>query len=142
MANMPGGSIWRLPIRGLSASTSRREPICFGHQTFANSNQSFNTSLYGARPSVGTPLTENLGVSWNYSIYNQGLSLDPALGTASLPIQLAAQAGSYWVSSIGNTVTYSTLDNAKNPTSGFRAQTTNEFAGLGGAAQLCENHRR
>ena len=46
----------------------------FGHQTFANSNQSFNTSLYGARFSVGTPLTENLGVSWNYSIYNQGLS--------------------------------------------------------------------
>lgn len=108
----------------------------FGHQTFANSNQSFNTSLYGARFSVGTPLTENLGVSWNYSIYNQGLSLDPSLGTASLPIQLAAQAGSYWVSSIGNTVTYSTLDNAKNPTTGIRAQTSNEFAGLGGAAQF------
>jgi outer membrane protein insertion porin family len=108
----------------------------FGHQTFANTNQAFNTSLYGARFSVGTPLTENLGVSYTYSIYNQGLSLDPALGTASLPIQLAAQAGSYWVSSIGNTVTYSTLDNAKNPTSGFRAQTTNEFAGLGGAAQF------
>ena len=108
----------------------------FGHQTFANTNQAFNTSLYGARFSVGTPLTENLGVSYNYSIYNQGLSLNPAFGTASLPIQLAAQAGSYWVSSIGNTVTYSTLDNAKNPTSGFRAQTTNEFAGLGGAAQF------
>ena len=108
----------------------------FGHQTFANSNQSFNTSLYGARFSVGTPLTENLGVSWNYSIYNQGLSLDPALGTASLPIQLAAQAGFYWVSSVGNTVIYSTLDNAKNPTTGIRAQTSNEFAGLGGAAQF------
>jgi len=108
----------------------------FGRQSFANSNQSFNTSLYGARVSVGTPLTENLGVSWNYSIYNQGLSLDPALGTASLPIQQAAAAGAYWVSSIGNSVTYSTLDNAKNPTSGIRVQTSNEFAGLGGAAQF------
>ena len=110
----------------------------FGRQSFANSNQSFNSSLYGARVSVGTPLTDNLGVSWNYAIYNQGLSLDPALGTSSLPIQQAAAAGAYWVSSIGNSVTYSTLDNAKNPTSGIRAQTSNEIAGFGGAAKFAK----
>jgi outer membrane protein insertion porin family len=110
----------------------------FGSQTFANSYQSFNTSMYGAKFSVVTPVNENLSASWNYSIYNQGLTLDPALGTASLPIQQAAQAGSYWVSSIGNSVTYSTLDNVKDPTSGIRAQTTNEFAGLGGAAQFAK----
>jgi len=110
----------------------------FGSQTFANTNQAFNTSLYGAKFSVATPLNENLGVSWNYSIYNQGLTLDPALGTASLPIQLAAQSGSYWVSSIGNGVTYSTLDNPKQPTAGVRIQTNNEFAGLGGAADFAK----
>ena len=110
----------------------------FGKQTFANSNQAFNTSLYGAKFTVGTPLTDNLGVTWNYSIYNQGVSLDPAIGTASLPIQLAAQQGSYWVSSIGNSVIYSTLDNAKNPSSGVRAQVNNEFAGLGGAANFAK----
>jgi outer membrane protein insertion porin family len=110
----------------------------FGRQSFANSNQSYNTSLYGAKFAVTTPLNENLGMSWNYSIYNQGLTLDPSLGTASLPIQQAAQAGSYWVSSIGNGVTYSTLDNPKDPTSGIRAQTSNEFAGLGGAAQFAK----
>ena len=111
----------------------------FGRQTFANSNQSYNTSNYGAKFSLGTPLNENLGVSWNYSIYNQGLSLDPSLGTASLPIQQAAAAGSYWVSSIGNGVTYSTLDNPKNPTSGIRAQFNNDFAGLGGAAKFARS---
>jgi outer membrane protein insertion porin family len=110
----------------------------FGRQSFANSNQSYNTSLYGAKFAVTTPLNENLGMSWNYSIYNQGLTLDPSLGTASLPIQQAAQAGSYWVSSIGNGVTYSTLDNPKDPTSGIRVQTSNEFAGLGGAAQFAK----
>jgi outer membrane protein insertion porin family len=110
----------------------------FGHQSFANTNQSYDSSLYGAKFSVGTPITENLGVSWNYSIYNQGLSLDPAMGTASLPIQQAAAKGSYWVSSIGNGVTYSTLDNAKSPTTGLRIQTNNEFAGLGGAAQFAK----
>lgn len=110
----------------------------FANQTFANTNQAFNTLMYGAKFSVATPLNENLGVSWNYSIYNQGLSLDPSLGTASLPIQQAAQAGSYWVSSIGNGVTYSTLDNPKDPTTGIRAQTDNEFAGLGGAANFAK----
>ena len=108
----------------------------FGRQTFANSNQAFNTSLYGAKVSAGTPITDNLGVTWSYSIYNQGISLDPAIGTVSLPIQQAAQAGSYWVSSIGSAMTYSTLDNPKDPTSGIWARTGNEFAGLGGAAKF------
>jgi outer membrane protein insertion porin family len=110
----------------------------FARQTFANSNQAFNTLMYGAKFSVATPLNENLGMSWNYSIYNQGLTLDPSLGTASLPIQQAAQAGSYWVSSIGNGLTYSTLDNPRDPTTGIRAQTNNEFAGLGGAANFAK----
>jgi len=108
----------------------------FGRQTFANSNQAFNTSLYGAKVSAGTPITDNLAATWSYSIYNQGISLDPAIGTVSLPIQQAAQAGSYWVSSIGSGVTYSTLDNPKDPTSGVWARTNNEFAGLGGAAKF------
>jgi outer membrane protein insertion porin family len=108
----------------------------FGSETIANSNQSFNSTTYGAKLLLGTPLNENLGVTWNYSIYNQGLSLNPAYGTASLPIQQAAQAGSMWVSSIGNSVVYSTLDTPKNPTSGFRMQTNNDLAGLGGAAKF------
>jgi outer membrane protein insertion porin family len=107
----------------------------FGRQTFANSNQSYDTSLYGAKLLLGTPINDQLGVMWNYSIYNQGVSL-PAGNTASLPIQQAAQAGAYWVSSIGNSVTYSTLDSTRNPTEGFRVQTNNDIAGLGGAAKF------
>jgi len=108
----------------------------FGKQTFANTNQAFNTERYGGKVVLGTPINENLAVSTNYSLYKQGLSLDPSIGTASLPIQQAAQAGSYWVSSIGNGVTYSTLDNARNPTEGVRASVNNDFAGLGGAAKF------
>ncbi len=108
----------------------------FGKQTFANTNQNFNTELYGGKVVLGTPINENLSVSTNYSLYKQGLSLDPSFGTASLPIQQAAQAGSYWVSSIGNGVTFSTLDNPKDPTEGVRAQVNNDFAGLGGAAKF------
>jgi outer membrane protein insertion porin family len=110
----------------------------FANQTVANVNQSFDSTTYGAKLSVGMPLTEQLGVTWNYSIYNQSVSLDPAEGTASLPIQQAAASGPIWVSSIGPTVSYSTLDNPKDPTSGIRVQTTNELAGLGGAAKFAK----
>jgi outer membrane protein insertion porin family len=108
----------------------------FGNETVANVYQSFNSATYGARLSLGMPLNEQLGVSWNYSIYNQSVSLDPALGISSVPIQQAAAAGPVWVSSIGPTITYSTLDDPNRPTSGVRMQTSNEFAGLGGAAQF------
>ncbi len=111
----------------------------FDRQTFANSNQSFNTNTYGAKFSIGTPITNNVNVAWNYSIYNQGITLDPALGTASLPIQQAAQMGSYWVSSVGNSVIYSTLDDPKSPTEGIRAQVNNDVAGLGGAARFARS---
>jgi outer membrane protein insertion porin family len=110
----------------------------FGNETFANVNQSYDSSVYGAKLSLGTPLTDQLGVTWNYSIYNQAVSLDPVEGTSSLPIQQAAAAGPLWVSSIGATVTYSTLDDTKNPTSGLRVQTSNELAGLGGAANFAK----
>ncbi len=111
----------------------------FGNQTLASSYQSFDSTVYGAKLMVGTPLNDQLGVQWTYSIYNQGLSLDPAEGTSSLPVALAAAAGPTWVSSIGTGVTYSTLDNAKNPTSGIRAQFNTEVAGLGGAVNFARS---
>jgi len=108
----------------------------FGKETFASPYQSYDSTFYGAKVSIGTPLNDQLGMQWNYAIYNQGLTLDPTAGTASLPIQQAAQAGPMWASSVGTSVTYSTLDNAKSPTDGIRAQFNNDFAGLGGAAKF------
>jgi outer membrane protein insertion porin family len=62
------------------------------------------------------------------------VTIDPTSLTAapSLPIQQAALAGPQWVSSIGDTVTYSTLDNNKNPTDGIKSQLSQDLAGLGG----------
>jgi outer membrane protein insertion porin family len=108
----------------------------FGKETFASSYQSYDSTFYGAKLAVGTPLNDQTAVQWNYSIYNQGLTLDPAFGTASLPIQQAAATGPIWVSSVGTGLSYSTLDNPRNPTSGIRTQSNVEFAGLGGAAKF------
>ncbi|HEV7598853.1 MAG TPA: outer membrane protein assembly factor BamA, partial [Bradyrhizobium sp.] len=103
-------------------------------QTDASPYQSYGSNTYGATVQLGTPLTEQLGVQYRYSIYNQNLTLDPtSLAAApSLPIQQAALAGPAWVSAVGSTVTYSTLDNIKSPTSGIKSQLSQDLAGLGG----------
>jgi outer membrane protein insertion porin family len=106
----------------------------YGRQNQASPYQSYGSDIYGATMQVGTPLTEQIGVQYRYSLYNQNVTLDPtSLAAApSLPIQQAAFAGSQWLSSVGDTVTYSTLDNNKNPTSGIKSQLTQDLAGLGG----------
>jgi outer membrane protein insertion porin family len=106
----------------------------FGRQTFASSYQSYGTDTYGANVSLTTPMTEQTSVQWRYSISNQSVTLAPnASGrTVSLPIQEAAAAGPAWVSGVGSTTTYNTLDNTKSPTSGVNAQLRQDLAGLGG----------
>ena len=106
----------------------------FAKQSDSNSYQSYGTENYGAMIMLGTPVTDQLGVQWRYSISRQTITLDPASLAAapSLAIQQAALAGPQWVSAVGDTVTYSTLDNNKNPTSGLKAQLTQDVAGLGG----------
>jgi outer membrane protein insertion porin family len=103
-------------------------------QTDASPYQSYGSDVYGATIKFGTPLTEQLGVQYRYSLYNQNVTLDPASLAAapSLPIQQAALAGPAWVSAVGSTVTYSTLDNTKTPTSGINSQLSQDLAGLGG----------
>jgi outer membrane protein insertion porin family len=49
----------------------------FGKETFASPYQSYDSTFYGAKVAVGTPLNDQLGMQWNYSIYNQGLTLVP-----------------------------------------------------------------
>ena len=106
----------------------------YGRQNTASPYQSYGSDIYGATVQLGTPLTEQLGVQYRYSLYNQDVTLSPSTLAAapSLPIQQAALAGPQWVSAVGNTVTYNTLDNIKSPTSGFKSQLTQDLAGLGG----------
>jgi outer membrane protein insertion porin family len=106
----------------------------YGKQNTSSPYQSYGSDIYGATLQLGTPLTEQLGVSYRYSLYNQNITLNPtSLAAApSLPIQQAANAGPAWVSAIGDTVTYSTLDNTKSPTSGINSQLKQDLAGLGG----------
>ena len=106
----------------------------YGRQNDTSPYQSYGSTIYGGTVQFGTPITEQLGVQYRYSLYNQDVTLNTASLTAapSLPIRQAALAGPQWVSAVGSTVTYSTLDNTKSPTTGFNSQLKQDLAGLGG----------
>jgi outer membrane protein insertion porin family len=106
----------------------------FAKDSYANTYQSYGTDSYGAAIQFGMPITDQLGVQWRYSISRQNITFDPASLAVppSVAIQQAALLGPQWVSAVGDTITYSTLDNAKNPTSGLNVQLTQDLAGLGG----------
>jgi len=104
----------------------------FALETAASSYRSYGSTIYGGKFALGTALTEELGLQWRSSLYNQSVTVDPTKGVASLPIQQAALAVPMWVSAIGTGVIYSTLDNNNKPTNGFRAVVNEDLAGLGG----------
>jgi outer membrane protein insertion porin family len=106
----------------------------FAKQTDSSPYQSYGTENYGVMMMLGTPLSEQLGVQWRYSISRQDVTVNPASLAAppSIAVQQAALAGPQWVSAVGSTATYSTLDNNKAPTNGVNAQLRQDLAGLGG----------
>ncbi len=53
-------------------------------------------------------------------------------GEASLPVRKELANGAVLASVLGYTLSYNTLDNTKNPTSGLYASFTQDFAGIGG----------
>ncbi|HMK79576.1 MAG TPA: outer membrane protein assembly factor BamA [Xanthobacteraceae bacterium] len=111
----------------------------FGKENLANSYQSYDSSSIGGKVSLAAPITEQLTTNVNYALYRQSVTLEPSQGVSSIVIQDAAAAGPSWVSAVGSGVTYSTLDNAKNPTSGMKATFNEEFAGVGGGAQFIKS---
>jgi outer membrane protein insertion porin family len=106
----------------------------YGRQLMVSPYQSYGTTTYGGALTLGTPISEQTNVLWRYSLYDQNVTLSPTANaaTVSLPIRQAAAAGPQLVSSIGETVTYSTLDDKKAPRDGFKSQLQQDLAGLGG----------
>lgn len=110
------------------------EADLFYRQSSISPSQSYGSDRYGGTFALGTPVNEQASILWRYSLYDQQVTLPPnASGaSASIPVRQAAAAGRQLVSAAGQTVTYTTLDNNQNPTSGVRSQLSQDLAGLGG----------
>jgi outer membrane protein insertion porin family len=126
----------------------------FAKQSVSNSYQSFGSETFGGTLTLGTPLSEEIGTQLRYSLYRQRITLDPTLmdcsptnpppgcyanGEASVPVKQAVLNGPAWVSSIGYTLSYNTLDNVRNPTSGIRSDFRQDLAGVGGDVKFLKS---
>jgi outer membrane protein insertion porin family len=121
----------------------------FAKESLASNFQSYGSKMIGAGTTLGFPLREDLGLQLRYSIYQQTITLNPAINLcsaafpapaclqtgvaqASVALQQEAALGAQLVSQVGYGLTYNTLDNNRNPHSGFTATFRQDVAGLGG----------
>jgi outer membrane protein insertion porin family len=113
----------------------------YAQQNLSTNYVSYNSETIGVNLRLGFALTEELTLQPHYSIYRQEITLPdinncyPASSTcipASLPVRLELAQGPVTVSLVGFTLSYNTLDNVNNPSSGLLVSLTNDVAGVGG----------
>ncbi|MGH6785151.1 MAG: BamA/TamA family outer membrane protein, partial [Sphingomicrobium sp.] len=115
--------------------------------TLASNYVSFDNELIGGAARLGFQLREDLALQVRYSAYQQRITLPPTFnncslsnpppgcysdGEASVAIRSELATGPVFVSAIGYTLLYNTLDNNRNPTGGLLAEFKQDFAGVGG----------
>ncbi len=118
----------------------------FYKDVLTNPTQSYGGQSYGAGIKVSAPLMDGVTSEAHYSLVNQSVSLDPTLMACTPPnattacpsvaIKQAVLNGPQWVSTVGSTLTYSTLDNPKNPHEGLRATLSQDVAGVPGTVDF------
>jgi outer membrane protein insertion porin family len=129
----------------------------FGQQNLQSPYQSYGTETYGTGFRIGSALRDDLGLQLRYNIYRQNIKVRPELtdcdtfnpptipadvqtylgncqanGEVSSAVKDALLRGPVWVSQVGYSLTYNTLDNNRSPTSGLLTEIKQDFAGLGG----------
>jgi outer membrane protein insertion porin family len=95
---------------------------------------------------VIAPLMDGVTSEAHYGLVNQSVSLSPALMECippnaattcpSVAVKQAALDGAQWVSTVGSTFTYSSLDNPKSPHNGLRAELRQDVASLPGTVDF------
>jgi outer membrane protein insertion porin family len=140
-----------------SGSVSFVEPYLLGNHmslgvdlfykdVLANPTQSYGGQSYGAGIKISAPLMDGVTSEAHYSLTNQSVSLDPTLmacvppnATTACPsaaVKQAALDGPQWVSTVGSALSYSTLDNPKDPHEGLRATLSQDVAGIPGTVDF------
>ncbi|ALA18916.1 MULTISPECIES: outer membrane protein assembly factor BamA [unclassified Chelatococcus] len=126
----------------------------------------YENRVTGGQLRLGLPITEEVTLTLRYSLYQSELKvpntyskpyndcsiplpgltpLIPGTGVAQYPectwngeasIAVKEAVGTTWTSLVGATLSYNTLDNIRDPRSGFYAEIKPEVAGLGGDSRF------
>ena len=99
---------------------------------------SFERKSYGGGLRLGYEITEKISQGWQYTISHDDVR--DVADDASLAIK--EQEGSSVKSEIGQTLTYDGRNSRVDPTEGFLARYSIDFAGLGGAVKYLRNRVR
>ncbi len=86
--------------------------------------------------STTSPMSATFDPAAAAAIFGTGLNCFTANGEASLAVRRELSQGAVLVSLVGYSVGYNTLDNNKNPTSGFVVDFKQDFAGVGGSVNF------
>ena len=118
----------------------------FFKEVLTNPYQSYGSESYGAGVKVSAPLMDGVTSEAHYSLVNQSVSLTPTLMACIAPnasttcpsvaVKQAVLNGPQWVSTVGSTLTYSTLDNPKSPHEGLRAELRQDVASVPGTVDF------
>ncbi len=134
-----------------SGAVSFVEPYFLGNRMSLGLDLFFKETLagsesYGAGVKVSAPLMDGVTSEAHYSLVNQSVSLSPTLMECippnasttcpSVAVKQAALDGAQWVSTVGSTLTYSSLDNPKSPHDGLRAELRQDVASLPGTVDF------
>ncbi len=98
----------------------------------------------GSTFSLGYEITEYMSQFWNYSIRRDHID-DTRQGRPPFPFNqsaspyLLAQAGTWFVSSVGQNLFYDKRNNSIDPSDGYYCGVANELAGLGGDVRYLKN---
>ena len=133
----------------------------FSKQTFNSQYSRYETRTTGGTLRASLPFNDEFAIGVRYSLYQQKITIPNTLsrpyndcttslgdgvttlngvnyclynGEASVAVKQAQ--GTTLTSLVGLTLVYNTLDNAKNPTSGWYAELRPEVAGLGGDSKF------
>jgi outer membrane protein insertion porin family len=98
-------------------------------RTDLEKESSYRTQQYGGGLRFGFRLDENSTVSTKYSFIHRIVEVEP---DADVSRAILDAEGTTNKSMFGLNYTYDQLDNPLRPTSGYRLQSMNEFAGIGG----------
>ena len=115
-------------------------------EVLTNPYQSYGSESYGGGVKLSAPLMDGVTSEARYSLVNQSVSLDPTLMACippnarttcpSVVVKQAALDGPQWVSTVGSTFTYSSLDNPKSPHEGLRAELRQDVGTLPGTVDF------
>lgn len=102
-------------------------------------NRSFDVSNTGGSLRLGFPITESVTFGVFYTFDQENIS---DVNVLTAPQSIIATQGNVSTSSVGYNISYNTLDNIQNPTSGINFRFTQEFAGVGGDVNFVKTEAR